>query len=68
MKLKPNDTVTCVSNSGFENELTVGKSYTVLNVDYDDYPYDGTSLIEIKNDEGDIIDYSNVKFHKKKLI
>lgn len=61
-KVKINDKVVCVNNSGHENELTVGKAYTVIATDYDDFMIDGTFLICIRNDEGDMIDYGGAKF------
>lgn len=61
-KVKINDKVLCINNLGHKNELTVGKVYTVIATDYDDFAIDGTFLICIKNDEGDMIDYGGVRF------
>lgn len=61
-KVKVNDKVVCVSNSGRETELTVGKVYKVIATNYDDFATDGTFLICVKNDEGDMIDYGGIKF------
>lgn len=67
-KIKLNDEIVCVENVGRENELTMNKSYTVLDTDYSDFKIDGTFLVSIKNDEGDICDYGGVRFRtiKKK--
>lgn len=57
-----NDTVVCKNNSGREMELTVGKEYRVVYTDYRDFLYDGTFLLGVKNDEGDLVDYGGVRF------
>lgn len=57
-----NDTVVCKNNSGRERELTVGKEYTVAYTDYRDFPYDGTFLLCVKNDEGDLVYYGGIRF------
>lgn len=59
---KVNDKVVCVDNSGRETELTRGKVYTVIATNYDDFAIDGTFLVCVENDEGDMIDYGGVKF------
>lgn len=58
--------IICVKNMGRENELTINKAYTILNIDYSDLKFDGTYLVSIKNDEGDICDYGGVRFKTKK--
>lgn len=40
--VKISDKVVCANNSGYENELNVGKTYTVIATDYDDFTIDGT--------------------------
>lgn len=57
-----NDKVVCVNNSECETELTIGKIYAVIATDYDDFTIDGTFLICVKNDEGDMIDYGGARF------
>lgn len=65
-EIKTNDKVICTDNSGRKTELTIGKTYIVLATDYSDFKFDGTFLIGIKNDRGDITDYGNVRFKTKK--
>lgn len=65
-QFKIGDEIFCVENMGRENELTINKAYTILNIDYSDLKFDGTYLVSIKNDEGDICDYGGVRFKNKK--
>lgn len=64
-KIKINDEIVCVENLGRKNELTTNKVYTVLGTDYSDFKIDGTFLVSIRNDEGDICDYGGVRFKTK---
>lgn len=61
-EIKSNDEIMCTDNSGRENELTINKVYTVLGTDYSDFQIDGTFLVSIKNDQGDVLDYGGIRF------
>lgn len=61
-EIKSNDEIVCTDNSGRENELTINKVYTVLGTDYSDFQFDGTFLVSIKNDQGDVLDYGGIRF------
>lgn len=65
-QFKIGDEIICVENMGRENELTIDKTYTILSIDYSDFKFDGTFLVSIRNDEGDICDYGGVRFKTKK--
>lgn len=65
-EIKSNDGIVCIDNSGRENELTMNKVYTVLGTDYSDFQIDGTLLVSIENDEGDILEYGGIRFKPNK--
>lgn len=64
-RINTNDEIVCVDNLGREKELTVNKAYTVLGIDYSDFKFDGTFLVSIRNDEGDVLDYGGRRFKTK---